>query len=328
MATTKTELYNNGTLVATKTAAPFNTFDWTPASGEVGSASLTVKRYEDGVLAATSAAVGGTVDAAASTYETETTNFFTATSTPNDANPSIYTGLTNADCWDLMDSVIKYYKTNGVWADIYHWHPIFGDTAEKAKYNVKDTTAHQMTWKGQWVFSAAGAQGQNDGTFNPTVNTYGILNFNQNTLMSRDNFGISLVTLSTAADAYFCAGNQTNGRGDGGIAGSNNRYNYGVGGTGGAVTSAGELRGIWATTNDGVNVKAWRNGAERKTTAFGGTGALANESAVYGTTHNAESSLNTNILSGDVMHHKATNIDIIHEGLRMWNEGLGRKTWA
>jgi hypothetical protein len=68
MATTKTELYNNGTLVATKTSAPFNTFDWTPASGEVGSASLTVKRYEDGVLVATSAAVGGTVDAAASSH--------------------------------------------------------------------------------------------------------------------------------------------------------------------------------------------------------------------------------------------------------------------
>jgi hypothetical protein len=64
MATTKTELYNNGTLVATKTSAPFNTFDWTPASGEVGSASLTVKRYEDGVLVATSAAVGGDVHTA------------------------------------------------------------------------------------------------------------------------------------------------------------------------------------------------------------------------------------------------------------------------
>jgi hypothetical protein len=69
MATTKTELYNNGTLVATKTSAPFNTFDWTPASGEVGSASLTVKRYEDGVLVATSAAVGGTVDAPASSSD-------------------------------------------------------------------------------------------------------------------------------------------------------------------------------------------------------------------------------------------------------------------
>jgi hypothetical protein len=69
MATTKTELYNNGTLVATKTSAPFNTFDWTPASGEVGLASLTVKRYEDGVLVATSAAVGGTVDAAAGAFE-------------------------------------------------------------------------------------------------------------------------------------------------------------------------------------------------------------------------------------------------------------------
>jgi hypothetical protein len=78
MATTKTELYNNGTLVATKTSAPFNTFDWTPASGEVGSASLTVKRYEDGVLAATSAAVGGTVDAASGVEATALVNFIKA----------------------------------------------------------------------------------------------------------------------------------------------------------------------------------------------------------------------------------------------------------
>jgi hypothetical protein len=77
MATTKTELYNNGTLVATKTSAPFNTFDWTPASGEVGSASLTVKRYEDGVLVATSAAVGGTVDAAASSQVSYTMDDYT-----------------------------------------------------------------------------------------------------------------------------------------------------------------------------------------------------------------------------------------------------------
>jgi hypothetical protein len=71
MATTKTELYNNGILVATKTSAPFDTFNWVPASGEVGSASLTVKRYEDGVLAYTYPAVGGTVNAASSgiTYD-------------------------------------------------------------------------------------------------------------------------------------------------------------------------------------------------------------------------------------------------------------------
>ncbi len=65
--TTKVELYNGATLVATKTSAPFTSIDWTPASGEVGSATLTYKRYEDGGATPvfTSEAINGTVNAAA-----------------------------------------------------------------------------------------------------------------------------------------------------------------------------------------------------------------------------------------------------------------------
>jgi len=61
--TTKTELLNNGVVVATKTAAPFYSWDWTPATS--GASSLTYKRYEDNVLVFTSGAITGTVDAAA-----------------------------------------------------------------------------------------------------------------------------------------------------------------------------------------------------------------------------------------------------------------------
>jgi len=61
--TTKTELLNNGVVVATKTAAPFYSWDWTPATS--GASSLTYKRYEDNVLVFTSAAITGTVDAPA-----------------------------------------------------------------------------------------------------------------------------------------------------------------------------------------------------------------------------------------------------------------------
>ena len=62
--TTKTELLNNGVVVATKTAAPFYFWDWTPATS--GASSLTYKRYEDNVLVFTSSAIIGTVDAATS----------------------------------------------------------------------------------------------------------------------------------------------------------------------------------------------------------------------------------------------------------------------
>jgi len=59
--TTKTELLNNGVVVATKTTAPFYSWDWTPSTS--GASSLTYKRYEDGVLVFTSGAITGTVDA-------------------------------------------------------------------------------------------------------------------------------------------------------------------------------------------------------------------------------------------------------------------------
>jgi len=67
MATTKTELLNNGVVVATKTAAPFYSWDWTPSTS--GASSLTYKRYEDNVLVFTSAAITGTVAAPAGAFE-------------------------------------------------------------------------------------------------------------------------------------------------------------------------------------------------------------------------------------------------------------------
>ena len=63
MATTKTELLNNGVVVATKTASPFYSWDWTPSTS--GASSLTYKRYEDNVLVYTSGAITGTVEAPA-----------------------------------------------------------------------------------------------------------------------------------------------------------------------------------------------------------------------------------------------------------------------
>ena len=61
--TTKTELLNNGVVVATRTAAPFYSWDWTPSTS--GASSLTYKRYEDNVLVFTSGAITGTVAAPA-----------------------------------------------------------------------------------------------------------------------------------------------------------------------------------------------------------------------------------------------------------------------
>ncbi len=82
MATTKVELYNGATLVATKTSAPFTSIDWTPVT--TGAATLTAKRYEDGVLVATSSVKNYTVNAAAG----DTTAPTMSSATVEDANPS------------------------------------------------------------------------------------------------------------------------------------------------------------------------------------------------------------------------------------------------
>ena len=89
MATTKTELLNNGVVVATKTAAPFYSWDWTPATS--GASSLTYKRYEDGVLVFTSGAITGTVDAAATT-ETVIFEQFTRAQSLNTGELSVLSG--------------------------------------------------------------------------------------------------------------------------------------------------------------------------------------------------------------------------------------------
>ena len=83
--TTKTELLNNGVVVATKTAAPFYSWDWTPATS--GASSLTYKRYEDNVLVFTSAAITGTVEVVEdTTAPTVPTNMAVATKTDTTAN--------------------------------------------------------------------------------------------------------------------------------------------------------------------------------------------------------------------------------------------------
>jgi hypothetical protein len=152
MATTKTELYNNGTLVATKTSAPFNTFDWTPASGEVGSASLTVKRYEDGVLVATSAAVGGTVDAASGTYDADyqaALDYMTANSIahPSSAEKS----ATNQKIIDL--------KSSGIWSQLDQLL-IFNSEDSAAAYNNVDLKGLRLaTDNGTITYSASGKKG-------------------------------------------------------------------------------------------------------------------------------------------------------------------------
>jgi hypothetical protein len=173
MATTKTELYNNGTLVATKTSAPFNTFDWTPANGEVGSASLTVKRYEDGVLVATSAAVGGTVNASSGTYDTDYQAVLDYATANGIAHPD--TAQKDIDNQLLID-----YKATGAWAkdDVFFK---FKGTAPSAFKLIDWKRLTQATAVGGLTWNNTGVKGNGtDSYIDPAFTPNGTGNFKLN----------------------------------------------------------------------------------------------------------------------------------------------------
>ncbi len=111
MATTKVELYNGATLVATKTSAPFTSIDWTPAT--TGAATLTAKRYEDGVLVATSSVKNYTV-ASANTAPTTTADSYTASQDEilTVAAPGVLANDTDTEA-DTLTAILVSQATNG-----------------------------------------------------------------------------------------------------------------------------------------------------------------------------------------------------------------------
>jgi len=113
--TTKTELLNNGVVVATKTAAPFYSWDWTPSTS--GASSLTYKRYEDGVLVFTSAAITGTVDAPAGANTAPTTTADSYSMNQDNvltvAAPGVLANDTDAE-GNPLTAILVTNGTNGV----------------------------------------------------------------------------------------------------------------------------------------------------------------------------------------------------------------------
>lgn len=91
-------------------------------------------------------------------FEPETEAYMTATATPYDATV-VHNSLTGKQVWDQMDSLIKTAKSDGSWSTINAWHPMFGGTAAKHGYNVKDTTKHYMSFRGNWTINSSGNKG-------------------------------------------------------------------------------------------------------------------------------------------------------------------------
>ena len=284
--------------------------------------SNTIKDAANNALVAATVTIANNV-AAVVTYDAKTTDFMNAVGTPNDSAASIYPNKTNADIWNLFDSVVAYYKAQGVWNDIIYWHPRFGDTADKNSFNAKDVSVFKDEFFGGWVFDSTGCQG--NGT-----NTYSKCGFIPNThFASTTDVAMTIVSTvgGTEIGMEFGSRNSVDNRFYMALNFNGSLFHL-IGTYGGSVINS-LSTGIFTTKKVGNTVTTIRN--KNATPLFSSTDTSSLISSIetnYGAVDIAgEIQYYSDKTLADAMMHKgSTDTIIIQEGLRMWNEGLGRIT--
>jgi len=106
----------------------------------------------------------------------------------DDANPSIYTGVSNNGVWVAVDDYIKSLKANGIYTKLKAVYLMIGGSASTHKYNLKNVAdtdaAFRIMWFGSGIHSQNGFQGNG-------ANSYGNTFFkpNENLTTNNESFG-------------------------------------------------------------------------------------------------------------------------------------------
>ena len=125
--------------------------------------SNTVKDAANNALTATTKAITNNVAAVAS-YEAETTSYMNTIAIADDANPSIYTGVSNNQVWVKVNDFISTLKTNSILTKCFRVYPKLGDTAIKQGIDMT-TPTRSGTYGGSWVFNNKGAVANGSNTY-------------------------------------------------------------------------------------------------------------------------------------------------------------------
>jgi len=158
--------------------------------------SNTIKDAANNALAATTIAITNNVVAVAS-YEAETTTFMNAVSIPDDANPSIYTGVSNNGVWVAIDEYIKDLKAAAIYNKQHYNYLRVGDDATKQAVDLIDPTRSGV-YSGSWIFGKDGATANGTNCYFKAIANPLVLDSTSN------NFGMSYVmnTISVGSSSY------------------------------------------------------------------------------------------------------------------------------
>ena len=152
-----------------------------------GAHTITVEAYNGATLISTQ--TRNITIAAQVTYEAETTTFMNTIAIADDANSSIYTGVSNNGVWLAINEYITDLKTAAIYNKQHYNYLKIGDTATKQAVDLIDPTRSGQYF-GSWIFGKDGA------TANGT-NCYFKTFVNPITLSAdSNNFGSSIVVNS------------------------------------------------------------------------------------------------------------------------------------
>ena len=142
------------------------------------SSSNTIKDTANNALAATTRTITNNVAAPVS-YEAKTTDFMNAVDIPDDANPSIYTGVSNNGVWLAVDKFVKGLQTNSILTKMKAIYPFIGGTAATHKWNLinpQDTdAAYRLVFFGSMVHSKTGMEGNGTNTYANTKAVHNVI---------------------------------------------------------------------------------------------------------------------------------------------------------
>jgi len=123
--------------------------------------SNTIKDAANNSLEAATKSITNNV---AVTYEAETTSYMNTIAIADDANPSIYTGVSNNQVWVKVNDFISTLKTNSILTKCFRVYPKLGDTAIKQGIDMT-TPTRSGTYGGSWVFNNKGAVANGSNTY-------------------------------------------------------------------------------------------------------------------------------------------------------------------
>jgi hypothetical protein len=118
-------------------------------------------------------------------WEPEVVAYMGATETSYD-DIVVHKTLTGREVWDKLDELIKRAKTEGSWSAINSWHPMFGASATKHAYNLKDTTKFLMSFNGNWIIN------ENGNKADANIATFAVADTNPTAGLTGDNAGWTL----------------------------------------------------------------------------------------------------------------------------------------